>query len=247
MSFAQEIDVSKEPRPATPQEETFWNEFLREYDKLTQSTKAFMSTVQVAADLQTQAYNKKLPLIIFDNLDQASVESLLARYNTIGRLIAGCDQRKYWADFSKGDVAIVAPPGMAEEEYTQDIYPGAIEPELGLAPLVVIGLIGVALITGALTTVKILDYKIRAKDKEFQEKVLEADIDALKLPKPQQTMWLKIKEASSDLIREANKEHKEESWFQKLLRSGVGGAVGAGLVIGGLLLAFYMAKRRQSK
>ena len=237
MMLGQSIDLNKEPRPASGQELKIWNQFLADYDKLTNTVQGFVSTAEVAATLQSKAHNAGLPLALFNNLDQRAVDSVLIRYNTIGRLIAGCDLRKYWTHFSQGDVAIVTPPGMPPEAYQGDVYPQAFDPELGIAPLVVAGLIiGVTLITGTITTCAVLDYKTHAKDDEFRKQVLKADKEALKLSKPEQETWLKIKKSSSDLIGKATSDHKG-SWFGNLLSSDLGKALGGVVAIGGGLLA----------
>lgn len=244
MTLGQAINLSREPREATPQEAMIWKTFLKDYDRLTARAEAVLSTVQVAAEFQTWLNQKKIPYRCWEPFDQSWMDAFLQRHAIIGRLIAGCDLRRYWASFEKGDIEIVAPPHMPKEQYQADVYPGAINPEvgLGIAPLVIVGLVGVSLIVGAIITTKTLDYLAKEKDDQFRKKVLNTDIEMLKQPKDIREAWARMKQSSSTLIKEANDQHGG-SWFDKLLPGGIGGIAGAGLVILGLLIAYNVTRK----
>lgn len=227
------------PQAPTQTERLVWDKFIKFYKRTTKNVWALLATAEVAATFQSWADTNKVPASFWAQSDQQYLDALLNRYNTIGRLISGCETHKYWATFYKGDVTIVAPPGMPVEQYEADRYPGTITPEVGnLGVLWVPIVIGVALIVGCIVADQSIDYAAKSKDHEFRRSVLDADINMMRQPPNIRESWIKMKKSSSDLITRANKEH-ESSWFGSLL-PGLSGAAGAVVVILGLLVAHRM-------
>ena len=244
MANLAQIKIDDEARQATPQEGLIWNNYQAEYNKLTATTRGLVSTSYVAAALQDGLHKIGSPVKTWDNSDTRWINGYLAEYNTIGRLIAGCDSRKYWANFSGGDVMILAPPKMPKDQYQDDIYKAIVDDDLGFWPLVIVAVgLGVVLITQAIVVVKGLEYLAKRRDDEYRKRVLQADLEMAKRPKVERDAWQALKKQSADMIETANKDHKE-SWFQSLLSGPVGGFAGGIAVILGLLIVYSIVRKR---
>jgi hypothetical protein len=218
--LAQAIDLSKDPRKPTQQELEIWDQFLDKYHDLTSNVLAFVSTANVAATFQDWSNKNGVPVVTFDHIDQAAVDSILNRYNIIGRLIDRCVMQMYLTHFSRGDVSIYAPESMDVEQYMQDIYPHTREESLkGILVLAIVA--GVALLIGGIATLSIVDWDTGVRDKRFRDRLLKADLEMMKKPKALRDEWQQMKRKNAELIRKSNEQHKTESpWLQKLFSSG---------------------------
>ncbi|MBN2256876.1 MAG: hypothetical protein JW704_03510 [Anaerolineaceae bacterium] len=227
-------------RDPYPNELLVWNRLKQRFGVLTNQVDGFVSTAEVSATFQSWITKNGHKEECFNESDQRSVDGILKRYNTLGRLISGAETGKYNIQIKDGDVVIGAPPGMSADIYTPDIYPGAMEQDTGLGGvLLVVGAVGVALIVGAVIAVEALDYSTKSKDHEFRTKVIDTDKQMMSKPKEVRDAWVQMKKASSGLIEKANKKH-ESSWFGSL---GLGSAAGLVVLILGLIVAGQLTRR----
>jgi len=228
------------PRELYPNEQMVWSRLKQRFDDLTKTVRGLISTAEVAAHWQQWLTQNDFGPMCFDETDQRIIDGILHRYNTLGRIISGAELGKYNVQIKDGDVDIGAPPGMSPDLYTPDIYPGAMNPQVGLGGIIlVVGVIAVALVVGAVVAVTALNYAAKGKDHDFRKKVIDTDKEMMTKDKQTRDAWIAMKKSSAKLIEKANKEHGS-SWLSGL---GVGGAAGLVVVILGLILASKIAKQ----
>lgn len=237
MSLAQ----TATPRPATQAELQAWSLFKSNFAKTTNAVDAMLTTAVVAANISIQAHEEGLPINYWTNIEEEDLQSFLRTYNTMGRLINGAENEKYFITLEQGDLTIWAPNAMSADQYGADIYPG-----LGLAWIPIV--IGIALITAAITADSALEYAAKSKDLDYKNRLLEADQRMSKAPKIQRDMWIKIKKENTKSAKAAQKKHKP-GWFGNMFQ-GLGEGLGEGvgmLAVGGLaLLALIQWNKRRS-
>lgn len=250
--------ITQQPREATPGEFDIWIRAVDEYDqRLRPAVWYALKVAEVAASLQSVCDRFGLPSV-WSAVDQARIDDLLNRYNTIGRIIEGVWAKKYYITIEGGDVTVSAPAKMTREEYSADIYPGAQSeksletgPEYqGLGnPLVIVIVIAAALVIVAslYATIKLVEYIADMFAKDVQKKLAQLDAQMSTQPKQVFDNYLAAKKASTEQIKEAAKAapKEEEGWWDSFTGTAKKfvGAVGIGLLIWLALTAFGKVRR----
>jgi hypothetical protein len=141
-----------------------------------------------------------------------------------------------------GDINLVANPGLLSQAEIQaatvDLKPDA--GELGLHPLIIAGLAVVTLVTGAIITTKVLDYRAKTLQTEVEKGRQEIEKQLLTKPAvlPQWTQY-----------KQSQQTKQTEAWIDQLLGPGsgkalMGGVLGIGfLLVGGFLIMRYLEKK----
>ena len=217
-----------------------------------------LNVAEVAASLQSVCDRFGLPAV-WSAVDQARLDDLLNRYNTIGRLIAGVWEQKYYIAIEGGDVTITAPAKMTPDEYGPDMFPGVQLQKnddvqgFGILPAVLVVIVVAAalvLIASLYATIKVVEYIADMFAKDVQRKIAQLDATMATQPKQVVDNYLAAKKASTEQIKEAAKAapQSEGSWWDKFLGTAknVGAAVGIGLLVWLALTVFGKVRRETS-
>ena len=192
---------------------------------------------KVVAEIANQAQAvidaQKIPGFVYDQKSLADTQSLLNRFNMLGRYISGVESGKYGIRISAGDIDILAPPDMAPAEYDADIYPAA---ELGavIVPIIYALIAGATLIAGIWGAAKILENDAERQRETNAGRLIEADKEMLKQPEPTRRAW-------ADFRNKMKTTAQEVGVLSKIFGSETAGKIGAGLGAGLLLVAAVFA------
>jgi hypothetical protein len=249
--------VEQSPRPATPLEFDIWARCVDYYrEQLARKVWYALTVAEVASAFQPFCDRFGLPSV-WSAVEQARIDDLLYRYNTIGRLIAGVEEQKYYITIERGDVTISAPAKMTADEYGPDVFPGVQLQKnddmngLGIAPLVVlvVAIAAVVLVASLYATIKAVEYIADMFKADVQRKIAQLDAAMATQPKVVFDNYMATKKANTEQIKEAAKAAKEagenESWWDKFLGTvkNVGAAVGIGLLVWLALTMFGKVRR----
>lgn len=216
-----------------------WQAFTRDYyGPITRNVKGALSLAELLAHAQ-EALDKAqiFDPIIWGKTRQAQLDSLLNQYNTLGRIIAGAETRRYSVRFIGDDFDIIF-PGIHNEQVDADIYPS-----LGV-PWIIPLTIAVVLVAAAVTTTKILNERATAQQLEYKQAILDADREMAKQAPDVRAKYGQWKKDNVELIRAAAAAPEGAGLLDRLLGAGTGAGIGALVGIG---LAVWIVSRLPAK
>jgi hypothetical protein len=227
-------------REATPDEARIFNEIRRFYaGQVAANVKGALAMAELIAAGQ-KALDKAMIFdpILWNKTRQKQIDLLLNQYNTLGRIFAQLDGRRYGIRPTPDglDFDIIAPRTLAPQEYTDDIYP------LGQLQVFVFG---VVLVAAILLVMKALDYNAQSQQAEFKKAILDADQTMASMPAKVRADYGRWKLANIDLIKAANAAPQGAGLLDRLLGAGAGAGVGAIFGVGLLAFIFVQLAKRQ--
>lgn len=224
-----------EPRPANQIESEAWESFKRYYETiLTPAVKRAKQAAEIAYQGQQTISQQNVPGFVFDTQSQAAIDSVLNRYNMIGRYILDIESGRYFIRLQNGDIDILASQKMAFEDYQVDMWPS-----LGVAPILWALAVGVVLVGSLWAVSKALEAEAKKEEERNEARLIEADREMLKQPEPVRKAWIDYRQKMQAAVTEPGLLSK---FFGTQAATTIGGAIAAAVLLVGLGLAFSKRK-----
>jgi len=202
-----------------------WQQARRMMDeRLRPAVTNYRATGIAAAMMQRFFDDNAISKEVFSRTAEQELLKTLELYNVIDRVMHGAETEKYICTLRDGDITIWAPPDMNKEEIEADIYPG-----VGIVWYAVV--IGIALISAAIVTIEVLDYKTREKDREMQRQMIKTAKEVAALPAQQRDAFNDFLQANADTYN-ATKTETGSGLLGMLVGKKTGGALAIALVVG---------------
>lgn len=226
-----------EPRPANDIEIEAWERFKAYYETiLTPIVKRSKQAAEIAYQGQQTVNAQKINGFIFDSQSQAAIDSVLNRYNLIGRYVMAVESGRYFIRLQNSDIDILASPKMDAAEYQADLWPS-----FGIAPLIYVLAVGAVLVGGLWAVAKILESDAKKEEEANEARLIDADKEMMKQPDAAvRQAWVDYRKTMQAAVTEPGLLAK---FFGTQAAGSIGGAVAAAVLLIGLGLAF---QRRSS-
>ena len=175
-------------RQATPMERAQWERWVNFYEKpVTEAIVKLQTAAVIAADTQTFLTARKLTLStgpVFTVEDSEATQNALRVYNTIGRIVLGVHSWKYGIRLAQGDLDVLAPPDMPEEQWQGD--------RLGAIPLIIYAIaVGGLVVAGLWAGSEMLKSSAEKDYTHYKKSILQADKAIMKQPAEVRADWIR--------------------------------------------------------
>lgn len=230
-------------REATPMERAEWKRWVDYYEgPVTQAVVRFHLAATIAGDTQSFLDARGILLRtgpVFTMDDAERTKSLLNAYNSVGRMVQGVNSWKYGIRLTQGDIDVLAPPGLPDEEWQSDVY------TLGAIPLIIYALaVGGILVAGLWSGAAMMESSAKKDYTKYKKAILEADKQMMKAAPDVRSAWIQRRK---DFEEQEQKTEEKTGILVDIFGTRGGGAIAAvaiGLVA---LFALRFMPKGQSK
>lgn len=210
-----------------------WVRWVNFYEgPITKSIISYHLASGIAADTQSFLSNRGLTTpVVFTADDEKRVQSTLKTYNTIGRLLVGVHAAKYGIRLTSGDIDILAPKELPEDEWAGDVL------GLGAVPLVIWALAaGAVLVAGLWAGSAMMKSSADRDFIKYKKAVLQADKQMMKQAPDVRRDWAQRRK---DFEKEINKTEQKTGVLVDIFGAKGGAALVAAAVV---LLALFASR-----
>lgn len=227
-----------EPRPANDIEIAAWEKFKRYYERvLTPVVKRAKVAAEITAAAQETIDAQGVQGYVWDANARARIESILNRYNLLGRYILAVESARYFIRLSNGDIDILAAESMPADQYQNDFWPS-----LGIVipAIIYVIAVGVVLVGGLFGVSAIIEADAKKETEINKGRLIEADREMAKQPEPVRRAWGEMKKQNEPKAREVG---ILERFFGSESAGKIGGAIAIALLAVGAAFAFSKGRK----